>query len=137
MELLVVGATQREPVDGVRFLGTIPNSQIAQYYQCSNVYLFPTLCEEGFGMSLIEALHCGCICIASEIGGVPEVLQHGKFGHLIKNPDNVNEWVEAIEKYFAGDYDYDGLPDNLYSSDQWNIDMNNLISRAKIRLEQK
>ena len=57
--LLVVGAHRSEEMPGVRFFGLIPNAQLPKYYQVADCYLFSTLCNEGFGMSLIEALHCG------------------------------------------------------------------------------
>jgi len=59
---------------GVVYLGRIPNKKVAAYFQASECYLFPTLWHEAFGLSLIEALHCGNFCIASAIGGVSEVL---------------------------------------------------------------
>src|SRR5690606_20011578 len=55
--LLVIGCSRDIKLKGVQFLGKIPNDKLPEYYQVSDVYLFPTLCKEGFGMTLIEALH--------------------------------------------------------------------------------
>ena len=99
IELWVIGAERSETLDQVRFLGRIPNDDLPEYYQTSDCYLFPVLNHEGFGMSLIEALHCGNYCIASALGGVPEVLQNGDLGTLIKNPHFIDEWVSAIEDF--------------------------------------
>ena len=62
----------------------------------SYFYLFSTLWQEGFGLSLLEALKCGDYCIASNMGAVSEVLNEGKYGKLIDCPHFVNSWVEAI-----------------------------------------
>lgn len=133
--LLVIGCEPKSAIDGVRYLGKIENDQVAKYFQAADCYLFPTLCHEGFGMSLIEALHCGCYCIASKLGGVPEVLEYGKYGKLIENPHFVAEWVDAINEFLEGELSYPPLPKELYSTNAWNDGMNTIIEEAKIRLD--
>ncbi|WP_223270873.1 glycosyltransferase family 4 protein [Subsaximicrobium wynnwilliamsii] len=133
-ELLVVGASRVEAIQGVKFLGRIPNDDLPKYYQVADVYLFPTLCQEGFGMSLIEALHCGCFCIASALGGVLEVLDYGKYGKLIEDPHFPNRWKDAILEYLNGSYEQTKLPKDKYSMNEWNKNMNGLIVAAKERM---
>ncbi|PXY44080.1 glycosyltransferase family 4 protein [Flavobacterium hydrophilum] len=134
--LLVVGATRNYQIEGVHFLGRIPNNELSKYYQMSDCYLFPTLCHEGFGMSLIEALHSGCYCIASAIGGVPEVLQYGKLGRLIENPHFQQEWEDAILEFLnQKEIKETVIPDNLYSTQSWNSGMNKIIENAKDRFK--
>lgn len=133
--LIVIGASRNEQIKGVSFLGRIPNEDLARYYQASDAYLFPTLCHEGFGLSLIEALHCGCYCIASALGGVPEVLQYGALGKLIENPHFISEWVDAIEEFISGGKKYPALPEALYTKETWIRQMNQRIFEAKISLE--
>lgn len=130
--LLVIGANREIKIDRVAFLGRIPNTYLPKYYQIADCYLFPTLCHEGFGLSLIEALHCGSYCIASEYGGVPEVLQYGKLGKLIENPNFVEEWIVAIESFLDGkESNFAVIPENLYSMQNWNDGMNSIINNAK------
>jgi len=130
--LLVVGTNRDIKIDGVSFLGRIPNNDLPKYYQIADCYLFPTLCHEGFGMSLIEALHCGCYCIASANGGVPEVLQYGKLGKLIEKPNFIEEWVSAIQLFLEGKETHSTLiSENLYSMQNWNKGMNTIIENAK------
>lgn len=133
--LLVIGALRNENIEGVQFLGKIPNDDLPKYFQASDVYLFPTLWHEGFGLSLIEALHCGNYCIASALGGVPEVLKYGKFGKLIENPHFIKEWVDVIEEYFEKNPSFDQVPLDLYSKESWTIGMNKIIDEAKTSLE--
>jgi len=132
--LLVIGCDVKEPQEGVHYLGRIPNDDLPQYYQMADVYLFSTLCLEGFGMSLIEALHCGCYCIASALGGVPEVLQHGKLGKLIENPHFINDWVLAMEEFLSDSGAKYAILAGLYTSENWNRDMNTIINEAKLNL---
>jgi len=70
-QLWVVGSERKITAKGVKSFGKYPNSELCRFYQQSDIYLFPTQCEEGFGLSLIEALSCGCYCIASSVGGGP------------------------------------------------------------------
>lgn len=137
-ELLVVGINKQIDQDGVRVVGRVPNHELSKYYQISDFYLFPTLWKEGFGIVLAEALKCGCYCIASNQGGVPEVLEFGKLGKLIENPNFVHEWVEVIEASIA-EYKDNGYQnpyyqthfDQLYDLDQWSEKMNVLLTAAK------
>ena len=131
MELLIIGTNRNLSIDGVRFLGRIPNNEIAEFYQLSDVYLFPSLCQEGFGLTLVEALHSGCYCIASKIGGIPEVLNYGEFGKLVDNPHFMQEWVEAIQFYMKTKPSFKKLPDEIYSKEVWCSGMNAIITSAK------
>ncbi|SFF61619.1 N-acetyl-alpha-D-glucosaminyl L-malate synthase BshA [Halobacillus alkaliphilus] len=38
--------------------------------------------KESFGLVLLEAMACGVPCIGSNIGGIPEVIDHGETGYI-------------------------------------------------------
>ncbi|MGB2087866.1 MAG: glycosyltransferase family 4 protein [Psychroflexus salarius] len=134
-ELQIVGTYKTYQVDGVKCLGRIPNDQLPEVYQNTDVYLFPTLCHEGFGLTLVEALHCGCFCIASNIGGVPEVLNHGEYGWLISEPHNTEEWLNAMITYVSQKPQHPKILKNKYSLESWSNSMNDIINKAKNRIE--
>jgi len=129
--LWVIGCEAKAPHDGVAFVGRIPNDELAVYFQASDCYLFPTLWHEGFGLSLIEALHCGNYTIASALGGVPEVLQYGKLGMLIENPHFVSAWEEAILSFIENPVPEITFSPELYTAESWILGMNSIINRAK------
>lgn len=133
--LIVIGCEPKTPQAGVFYLGRIQNDVLPHYYQMSDAFLFSTLCQEGFGMSLIEAMHCGCYAIASAMGGVPEVLQFGKLGKLIENPHFVNEWITAMTEFMQGNGISYQLPADLYTASQWNLEMNRIIENAQKSME--
>jgi glycosyltransferase involved in cell wall biosynthesis len=130
-ELWIIGCPEKQKQKGVTYMGRLPNDEIPKYMQLADVYLFSTLFQEGFPLSLTEALHCGCYCIASNLGGNAEVLQYGKWGKLIENPHFVGEWVEAIENYLANTEVKQHFPSNLYTIESWNNNMNIIITNAK------
>ncbi len=131
LELIVIGTENKPEIKGIKFLGKIPNDALPKYFQASDVFLFPVLNHEGFGLSLIEALHCGNYCIASSTGGVPEVLQYGKLGKLIENPNMVSQWVDAIDDYLTHNLSFPSISKNLYSTQSWIAGMNQIITQAK------
>ena len=94
--LLVVGANRDQKIDGVQFLGEVHKNQVEEYYKLSHIYLFPTLCKEGFGLSLAQAICCGCYAIAANNGGVPDFFSK-QDGILIDNPNIVSSWIESME----------------------------------------
>jgi glycosyltransferase involved in cell wall biosynthesis len=132
MVLWVIGCKPKAPLEGVHYLGRIDNDELATYFQASDCYLFPTLCHEGFGLSLIEALCCGNHCIASAVGGVPEVLQYGKLGQLIEKPHLLGEWEKALIDFIERPGQQVFVSPKLYSSESWALGMNNIIESAKI-----
>jgi glycosyltransferase involved in cell wall biosynthesis len=131
IELWVIGAKREMLLNNVRFFGKIPNDELPEYYQVSDCYLFPALNQEGFGLTIIEALHCGNHCIVSALGGIPEVMQFGKFGTLIENPHFIDEWVAAIEAYIVKQSSETEINLNLYTKENWINGMNEIISKAK------
>ncbi|MGP1385775.1 MAG: glycosyltransferase family 4 protein [Thainema sp.] len=56
--------------------------QVAQHLQICDIYLQPSLWE-GMPNALLEAMACGCVCIASDAGGIPEVLTSGQQGFIL------------------------------------------------------
>ena len=94
---LIIGTDRVHRDECSWYLGKMPNFELAKYLQISDFYFFTTLCQEGFGLSLIEALKCGNICLASKIGGVPEVLKNGELGFLVENPHIVKSWLYVFE----------------------------------------
>ncbi|MCI0411527.1 glycosyltransferase family 4 protein [bacterium] len=53
------------------------------YYQAANVFVLPSI-KEGFPNVLLEAMSCGLPCIATEIGGVVDLLQQDQQGLLVE-----------------------------------------------------
>ena len=74
--------------DRVRFLEHISFAQLAQEYRNADVFCLPSR-QEGFGIVLLEAMAAGLPIVAAQAGAIPEVLQEGQCGVLIKPGDAV------------------------------------------------
>ncbi|NEP17111.1 MAG: glycosyltransferase family 4 protein [Leptolyngbya sp. SIO4C1] len=56
--------------------------QVAQHLRLCDIYLQPSLWD-GLPNALLEAMACGCFCIASDAGGILDVIESGKQGFII------------------------------------------------------
>lgn len=73
--------------DRVRFLGPVPNAELGRYYQQADIFIFPSLWQEPFGMPLVEAMAAGLPVVATESGAFPEIVEHGRTGLLVPRGD--------------------------------------------------
>ncbi len=78
----------------VLFLGKQEN--IAELFAISDLKLLLSE-KESFGLVLLEAMACGVPGIGTAIGGIPEVIDHGVNGYLVKEHDTDAVAAYAIE----------------------------------------
>lgn len=77
--------------DDVLFLGKQEN--VAELYGLSDLKLL--LSEtESFGLVLLEGMACGVPGIGTNVGGIPEVIQHGENGFIVEQGD-----IEGAARY--------------------------------------
>ncbi len=72
--------------DRVHFPGWIPNAELPRTMAQFDVMVMPSL-YESFGVSALEASACGVPVIASDAGGIPEVVVDGQTGLLVPPGD--------------------------------------------------
>lgn len=77
----------------VEYIGEIGEHQKADFLGNAYAQIFPIDWPEPFGLCMIEALACGTPTIAFHHGSVPEVLQDGVTGMVVKN---VEQAIEAV-----------------------------------------
>jgi glycosyltransferase involved in cell wall biosynthesis len=107
MRLIVVGAGDLEEryraltrslhlESNVIFAGNVPDEELPLYYAASDALILPSKdMSEGFGLTLLEANATGKPVIASNVGGIPSVVQNGYNGLLVP-PNNPSLLAEAI-----------------------------------------
>jgi len=77
------------------FLGHINN--IENFLYSMDIIVQPSLFDETFPCSIIEAMACGKLVIGSKVAGIPEQIKDRKTGFLV-NPGNVRQLTKAIIK---------------------------------------
>lgn len=69
-------------------------SDVVPWLRSIDIFVLPSL-SEALSNSLMEAMACGCACIASSVGGNPELVRHNETG-LLFEPGNVPELAEKL-----------------------------------------
>lgn len=57
------------------------DSDTPKYLAIMDIFVFPSI-EEGLGLSLLEAMAKGLACIASDVGGISDIIEDGETGIL-------------------------------------------------------
>jgi len=77
--------------DNIEFLGNV--SEVQEILGKSDLFLLPSE-DESFGLAALEAMSCEVPVVASNVGGLKELISHGADGYLAKVGD-----VEALAQY--------------------------------------
>ncbi len=95
LELRVVGAPGWGGVElsGPRWLGRLPDSEVAPLYRGALCLAYPSL-YEGFGIPILEAMRCGAPVVTS-VGGATEEVADGA-AELVdpRDPDSIAQGIE-------------------------------------------
>ena len=86
-------------LDNVKFCGFKNRKEIKEEYQNCIASILPSTAFESFGLTTIEAAINGKPSIASNIGGIPEIVEHNKTG-LLFEPRNTEQLKECILTYW-------------------------------------
>ena len=85
--------------DDVRFLGE--QDQVVQLLSASDVMLLPSS-QESFGLAALEGMACEVPIVASRIGGLPELVEHGVTWFL-HAPDDLDGMARSALKLVTDD----------------------------------
>jgi glycosyltransferase involved in cell wall biosynthesis len=80
--------------DCVDLLGWTPPQDVSGLIDAATLVLMPSRWEP-FGLVALQAGQRGRVCLAANVDGLPEVVQHERTGLLLR-PDQPSEWAKAI-----------------------------------------
>ena len=92
--------TPNELPPNVLLMGSWPHSAVMKAWKKCCIALVPSVWSEPFGMVVIEAMSAGRPVIASNTGGIPDILTHGVSGLLV-TPGETESLQKAIELLLA------------------------------------
>lgn len=76
------------------FTGYVSDEDLVKFYNTADLFVYPSL-YEGFGLTPLEAMACGCPVVTSNTSSLPEVVENA--GVLV-DPHDSNVLVDAIFK---------------------------------------
>lgn len=85
----------------VRMLTDVPHEQIPEYLADADVFVLPSR-SEPFGIVLVEAGAAGVPVVATRVGGIPELITHGRSGLLVE-PDDPRGLADAMASVLTDD----------------------------------
>lgn len=83
-------------VSNVRFVGWQDRMAVFSALKSASALILPSLCYEGFPMTIVEAFACGTPVICSGFGGMAEIVEAGRTG-LHFPPGDQNDLASKIE----------------------------------------
>lgn len=100
LDLILIGGPKfKSPSPRVKILDSITDDQLPFYYANARMFVQPSL-YEGFGLTPLEAMACGCPVVSSSFASLPEVC--GEAAYYI-NPLEVESIVLGMSEVLSND----------------------------------
>ncbi len=80
----------------VTFIGNVPHSRIHRVYWMADCFVCPSQQHEAFGLVNVEAMATALPCIASNIGGIGEIISDGETGMLVNDYRSEGEFAAKL-----------------------------------------
>jgi len=82
--------------DAIQLTGKIPYAKLMPIYQKAWALIFPSICEEPLPYAIMESLATQTIPLASEVGGILEVIGSTKLKNFLFKPGSSEELYEKL-----------------------------------------
>ena len=99
--------------NNVQILNNLSDDKLLETYNSSDLFVLPSITDsqgntEGLGVVLLEAMACKLPVIASNIGGIPDIVHDGETGLLVPEKDNIE-----MSRYIIKLIENEDLRENL------------------------
>ena len=97
MDRVKLLAKERDLEGQIDFVGQVDHKELPLYYNAADVCVVPSY-YESFGLVALESMACGTPVVATRVGGLSTIIQHGRTGYLKpwRCPDAFANSVEMI-----------------------------------------
>ncbi len=102
LERLHALARDLDLTERVRWVPPQPHEELADWYRSADVCLVPSR-SESFGLVALEAAACGTPVVATNVGGLRSLVDHGQTGYLV-DVRTASAFAEPVER-LLGDAD--------------------------------
>ena len=78
--------------NNVIFTGAVPNNKLPAYFASADIFIGPSIVAsggdtEGLGLTFVEAAMSGCFVVATDVGGISDIIEDGETGFLVREKD--------------------------------------------------
>ena len=73
--------------EATSFAGHVRHADLPARYAAAGLFVLPSICDEPFGIPLVEAMAAGLPVVATRAGGIPEIVADGETGLLVERGD--------------------------------------------------
>jgi D-inositol-3-phosphate glycosyltransferase len=84
--------------DRVHYIDPQPHELLSSYYRAADVCIVPSR-SESFGLVALESAACGTPVVASAVGGLTTLVEHGRTGFLVEEP-TPTRYAAAVRRVF-------------------------------------
>jgi len=84
---------------GIEFVGEVNEADKMRFLAGARALIFPIDWEEPFGLVMIEAMACGTPTVAFRRGSVPEVLDEGQTGFIVRTLDDAVAALDRLDTF--------------------------------------
>jgi D-inositol-3-phosphate glycosyltransferase len=122
--------------DRIVFSGPVPQEKLSLYYSIADVCVIPSY-YESFGMVALESLACGTPVVATDVGGMRNIIRSDRAGYVIESnsPDCLAEKISEVlskgekqiqdvetRQLLVADYNWSNITDKIIEENKNVID---------------
>ncbi|MFC1887841.1 glycosyltransferase family 4 protein [Candidatus Cloacimonadota bacterium] len=114
----------------VIFTGFIPHSELRNLYSIADIFIYPSVWDEPFGKAVLEAMAARTAVVASNSGGIPEIITEPDQGIIVpkNDPDSI---VKAVNYLLSSKKILEQFKDSAYKRAQ-NFSWREVTKKLKI-----
>ncbi|TSC61200.1 MAG: group 1 glycosyl transferase [Parcubacteria group bacterium Gr01-1014_107] len=86
----------------IKYVGELSQKELPDFYGHAKALLYPIEWEEPFGLVVAEAMSCGTPVIAFKKGSMPELVEDGKTGFVVKTMRGLLAAMRKVDKLDRG-----------------------------------
>lgn len=93
--------------EDIQWIGEVTESERNHLMSKAACFLHPVTWREPFGLTLIEAMACGCPVVAFDKGSIPEIINNGKTGFVVQDVEAMIDAlknIDTIDRHACRDY---------------------------------
>ena len=100
---LLASVVDQNVQDSVEIIGQLDHKYVPVYIKAASLVVLPSY-YEGVPNVLLESMACGKPVVATEVGGIPEIIVEGKTG-LLCQPRDIESLKKSLEKCLSLSWD--------------------------------